>query len=1180
MNFPRPRVACAVLVLLVGALLPGQAQDSSQTPVVQVDATALTLPGVEEIQRTIADLQANAELTEAVRTNAVVTWESVLRRMESTAQQAAAAAQWKEETRKVSALVEAAKAELATPAKEPDSAVARDTTITGLEQFLKLVEEELKVGQKNLKDLQDLPNNRAAVASDNAKKRAEAGARLEQIEADLKAQAPASEKHTAVQKADRALLIARQQFRRAEMAAYDAQFAYFEADRPRLAPQTELATRRVTQVQQRLEGVRAELARKREEESNRAAANARRAAQTVARSEVNPELLQELARTNAVLAELRSRDSTGLVARMKVVSDTLQHREQMFTSIDTGFNETSNRVHSVEASGHRITQALGLVLRRQRSGLPPVPSLESSLKSNRLEWEKVLYEDDEFQQGFAEDAFDFENQISHLVRRVDSSATEAQLEAFRESARELLLARSKIVSDIQADYDKYIDDLAALDAETVALIDLVERIRSYVDVRVLWIKSGQRLSFHEMGQEMALLQKLFSPDTLVDVSALLVEDLFSEWFVYLPAVILFVTLLASQSVVRRRLKAHAEAASSRSNVRMLPTVLAFLDTLLLALPWPLLMLFLGWRLLTVPDLEHLAAPVAYGLNFAGAFYFSWGVIRHICRRNGLGEAHFDWRESKLRTTYVAISIAMVFVVPMVFLTVALEAMASGHSLEPRLSFILMRLCVLWLVFRLLHPSKGLCSDLFDSKSLLGQMAPTICFLTAMGLEIAYIVMSLLGYHFSALELAHRTQYSVVAVAGIVIAQAAAFRWFMLARRAVAVAQAKKKIAAMVEQGGQAPVSDAAPEVDITNVKEQTNRLLHSATAIAMAFALWAVWIDVLPALSALDNVTLWELGDSSNAQSAPNPMSSIGVDLDGDTADESEPVPSPVSGDNRVSLADLGLAILMVVLALLAAQNIPGLLEITILPRLNLRQGSSYAITTLIRYSISVIGIVIAFSMIGITWSSVQWLAAAITVGIGFGLQEIFANFVSGLILLFERPIRVGDLVTVGDISGKISRIQMRATTIVDFDNRELLVPNKEFIAGRLINWTLTDPITRIVYKVGVAYGSDTRAATDLLLKIASDHPSVLREPAPSVVFSSFGDSFLDLQLRVFVPNLESIVPVRHELHTIIHEEFNKAGIEIAFPQRDVNIRSMPEITVQSTLVRNPDRGESSDDKR
>ena len=178
--------------------------------------------------------------------------------------------------------------------------------------------------------------------------------------------------------------------------------------------------------------------------------------------------------------------------------------------------------------------------------------------------------------------------------------------------------------------------------------------------------------------------------------------------------------------------------------------------------------------------------------------------------------------------------------------------------------------------------------------------------------------------------------------------------------------------------------------------------------------------------------------------------------------------------------------------------------------------------------------------------------------GIGFGLQEIIANFISGLIILFERPIRVGDYITIGGQSGTINRIQIRATTLSDLDNREIFIPNKELITQKVMNWTLTDSITRMIIPVGIAYGSDTEKAREIMLAVIHDNARVLEKPKSNVYFLGFGESSLDFELRIFVRSVDDRFGVSHELHTEVNKELNKAGFEIPFPQRDLHIISPP----------------------
>ena len=287
--------------------------------------------------------------------------------------------------------------------------------------------------------------------------------------------------------------------------------------------------------------------------------------------------------------------------------------------------------------------------------------------------------------------------------------------------------------------------------------------------------------------------------------------------------------------------------------------------------------------------------------------------------------------------------------------------------------------------------------------------------------------------------------------------------------------------------------------------------------------------NVFPALGIFDDITLWTISSGIAGE---------------------EPIP--------INLGDVLVALAIGIGTVLAARNLAGTLEVVFLSRLNLEPGVGYAITTLATYSIVLIGIVAALGGLGLQWSKLQWLVAALGVGLGFGLQEIVANFVSGIILLFERPIRVGDTVTIGGITGTVSRIQIRATTLVDWDRKEQIIPNKTFVTQDLTNWTLSDPITRVIIRVGVAYGSDVDKVQDLLYQVATSNERVVEEPAPAVFCVELGESRIDFEIRVFVRDILDFMPLSHELHSAITRALHDAGIKIPFPQRDIHIRTEP----------------------
>jgi potassium efflux system protein len=220
---------------------------------------------------------------------------------------------------------------------------------------------------------------------------------------------------------------------------------------------------------------------------------------------------------------------------------------------------------------------------------------------------------------------------------------------------------------------------------------------------------------------------------------------------------------------------------------------------------------------------------------------------------------------------------------------------------------------------------------------------------------------------------------------------------------------------------------------------------------------------------------------------------------------------------------------------------------VLLLRRLDLQQDATYAIKVTARYAAAMLGVVIAARILGIAWNDVQWLVAALSVGLGFGLQEIVANFVAGLIVLIERPVRIGDVVTIGDVSGTVARIHARVLTLVDFDNKEVLIPNKSLITDRVINWTLSSQTTRLVQRIDVAPGTDLAVAQRVILGAVQRNADVLREPGPRVFLVAFGTGgALSLEINAFVGSFESRQRVQHEINVAVDEALRANGIRTA----------------------------------
>jgi small-conductance mechanosensitive channel len=225
------------------------------------------------------------------------------------------------------------------------------------------------------------------------------------------------------------------------------------------------------------------------------------------------------------------------------------------------------------------------------------------------------------------------------------------------------------------------------------------------------------------------------------------------------------------------------------------------------------------------------------------------------------------------------------------------------------------------------------------------------------------------------------------------------------------------------------------------------------------------------------------------------------------------------------------------------------------MPKMDLPRGVPATISRLTHYVIIVIGVIIAGSAAGLDFSNISLIIGALGVGIGFGLQNVVNNFVSGLILLFERPIRVGDKIEVNDLFGTVKSIGMRASVVGTIEGAEVIVPNANLISTEVINWTLSDNWRRAKVPVGVAYGTDPRVVIEILNRVAGDHPEVLADPEPEALFLGFGDSALDFELRAWTR--ENFVAVSSDLRVSIDDAFREAGIEIPFPQRDIHLRSV-----------------------
>lgn len=261
-------------------------------------------------------------------------------------------------------------------------------------------------------------------------------------------------------------------------------------------------------------------------------------------------------------------------------------------------------------------------------------------------------------------------------------------------------------------------------------------------------------------------------------------------------------------------------------------------------------------------------------------------------------------------------------------------------------------------------------------------------------------------------------------------------------------------------------------------------------------------------------------------------------------------------GDTPITLTSLFVFVVIFSSIVVFSKFFTKMLGKRILVKLKVRESTAYTMQRITHYIIVIVGAIIAFQFIGINLSGLAVIVGLLSVGIGFGLQNVTSNFIAGLILLFEKPIQIGDRVTVGDTEGDVLAINMRSTTIRSLNNISIIVPNSEFISQRVINWSHGDPKVRLDIDVGVSYESDLDTVIRCLQLVAAENGNVLKEPKPEVMHLGFGDSAWNMQLRCWIGNPKGHWAIASQLNCAIVRTFREHGVEIPFPQRDLHVRS------------------------
>ncbi len=1107
------------------AAVAGGAQDANSaalnSAVAQVVATtdAAEQLTMEKLQAGKKQITESQELSDEVKAKIIEVYDKAIAQLKSAAEFETKKQQYSQARKDIPGNLAKLKELLAAQAAAPEA--GPETTLTQAEQALVKAKLDLEEAKKNVANLENEPKRRA----ERKTKIPEETSTLQKMLDDVKSKlATGATEGQAIEmtQANRALLLAQQRAYESQIATNTEELLFYEAAGDLLTVRRDVAARQLAISgktmefwQQRVNDLRQKEAEAAEQEAIRAREKTR---------DAHP-AIRAITQNNAELAQMQIE----LTAKVEAVTKYSESINAKLAAVKKSFEEVRAKV---DTAG-KVTDAMGMALLGLREKLPDIRDNQKQMRGRPSEISLSQFHGMERDKERS-DLSDLTDEMEAVLAQLDLSVGEAEREAIKKEATNYYESQRKTLRAIADLHWDYSTKLANLDTTERQYVNTVQAYGDFIDANILWVKSSRVFRLSDLRVSLFALGWLLSPANWHQVAINLWMDFKEDVLAYL-AVLLIVFLL-----VVLHPKAHRAVAIISKRVHQVQTD-SFLHTLktlgltiFLASTWPIVLFLFHWRLSSSVFDDDFSQALAWGLRALVPVVFMLGFLRHFSMPHGLAQDHLRMRHEPLFFFRRLLGLYFILAIPIIFIIEAMQTQRTGeqwYNSAGRLFFMFGLLALALFLLILLNPTGTLMKPYLKQRhggwmERLRYVWYPLCIV----LPVVFAILAGMGYFYAARQLTEKLVITIILILLAILVRAMFVRWLMVAQRKLALLERQKHAVAEQEQqnlGESSSAKEFQPskskdETSIFQISQQTRRLIDVITVFLPIGGIWYVWKDVLPALGELARIKLWEM-----------------------------------STEEIVTLGSLAMALFLAALTVIVTRNVPGLLEIIVLRRLPIDRGVRFAITTLFRYMLAVIGTVLAFSKIGIGWSKVQWLVAAMTVGLGFGLQEIFANFVSGLIILFEQPIRVDDVVTISEITGKVAKIRIRATTIRRWDQRELVVPNKEFITGRLINWTLSDNILRREFIVGIAYGSDTAKAERILLEVARANPLVLEDPEPVVIFKAFGDNSLEFELRVYIAGIDNYVPVWHSINCAIDQEFRKAGIEIAFPQRDIHIRSV-----------------------
>ncbi|PVZ87317.1 mechanosensitive channel MscK [Serratia sp. S1B] len=808
--------------------------------------------------------------------------------------------------------------------------------------------------------------------------------------------------------------------------------------------------------------------------------------------------------------DINRKISQRLITATEESNTLFQQNIQVKNWLDRGLQSAQNLKEQIQVL--RGSLVLSRILYQQQQNLPPktlVTDLSAHIADLRLEQFEINQQRDALFKGD-----DFVNQL--LANSKEKSNSDVS-----DALNEIIDMRRELLDQLNKQLNNQLSLAITLQVNQQQLTSIYTAMQNTLTQQIFWVNSNKPIDLAWLKAMPGALKDQFARlDFKFDSDQMVLGAQKSA--VFLIPILIVISLLRWRSrVINSYLQKLANDIGQLKRDSQLHTPKAIMLTLLQVLPGSLLILGVGFWIYCA-DINISDFIWALSQQFS-LLWLVFGFILRLLAPGGIYHRHFNApldRCEHYRRQCIRLCLTLL---PLIFWSILGEKNPS--KLVNDVIGQVVVIVTLSLLTVLMFP---ICRDSWREKNNHAVRLLMVTMLAVTPLILLGLMFT--GYFYTALQLAGRWIDSLYLFFLWNIVYQTVIRGLSVAARRLAYrrAVARRQNMAKEKEGAEGLEPVEEPPLALEQINQQSLRLSTMVLFLIFTSAFYGIWSDLVTVISYLDSISLWHYTSSVAGSVIPQ----------------------------AVTLGNLMVAIIAVIVAYVMTRNLPGLLEVLVLSRLQLRTGTSYAITTILTYLITAVGTITALGSLGVSWDKLQWLVAALSVGLGFGLQEIFANFVSGLIILFERPVRIGDTITIGTFSGSVSKIRIRATTIIDFDRKEVIIPNKAFVTERLINWSLSDTITRVLIKVGVAYGSDLDKVKEVLLQAAHGNPRVMTDPEPMVFFLNFGTSTLDHELRLYVRELRDRSYTVDELNRSIERLCRENGINIAFNQLEVYLHN------------------------